>query len=43
MATTKSSVREWGGIIEAIESEGWHLAEWCVDQSSPYPVFRLAQ
>lgn len=33
----------WGPIIDAVEREGWHLAEWTVDQSIAYPVFRVAR
>lgn len=38
------SVSDWAPIIEAVEAEGWTLAEWAVFEGSngptAYPLFR---
>jgi hypothetical protein len=40
-------VPDWAEMIEAVESAGWHLAEWTVctdskDRPEAYPLFRRA-
>lgn len=32
--------KHWGDLIEAVETAGWTLTHWSVDQSIAYPVFR---
>jgi len=44
LKSTSGSVGDWAEMIEAVEAEGWALAEWTVGGGpklpSAYPLFR---